>query len=65
MRAAWPIYSKRHSSVLDEEDVPPCKSVMFDVSSQSGAVGGGDLKRGYGMDAGESVSESSITSGGF
>ena len=64
-RAAWPIYSKRRSSVLKEPDVPVCKAVVFDVASGSGTVGEIELSRENVTDWSEGVPESFVTSGGF
>ena len=65
VRAVWLINNKRRSSELDEQDVPPCKSVPFDLAGKSGGVGGRDLSRNFVTDASESVSKSLITSGGL
>ena len=64
-RAAWPIYSKRRSSVLKEPDEPVCKVVVFDVASGSGTVGGAGLSKGNDTNTSEGVPESFVTSGGF
>ena len=64
-RAVWPIYSKRRSSVLRESDELTCKSVVFDVASGSGAVGGVGLSKEGISALSEGVSESVVTSGGF
>ena len=64
-KAAWPIYSKRRSSVWKEPDEPVCKAVVFDVASWSGKVGGVELSRENDTDLGEGVPESFVTSGGF
>ena len=64
-RAAWPIYSKRGSSVLDKQEETLCKSVMFDVASGSGEVGGVGLSKGKATSTSEGVLESFVTSGGF
>ena len=61
----WPIYSKRRSSVLREPDEPACKSVVFDVASGSGTVGGVGLSKEGISGPSEGVSESFVTSGGF
>ena len=64
-RAAWPIYSKRRSSVLKEPDEPICKAVVFDVASWSGTVGDAGLSKGNDTNTSEGVPESFVTSGGF
>ena len=64
-RAAWPIYSKRRSSVLKEPDEPVCEAVVFDVASGSGAVGDAGLSNGNDTNKSEGVPESFVTSGGF
>ena len=64
-KALWPIYSKRRSSVLKERDEPICKSVVFDVASGSGTVGGVGLSEGNDTNTSEAVPESFVTSGGF
>ena len=64
-RAAWPIYSKRRSSMLSKQDETLCKAVMFDVATGSGTVGGVELSRGNATNASEGVPESFVTSGGF
>ena len=63
--AAWPIYSKRRSSVLKEPDELACKAVVFDVASGSRTVGGVELSRGNVIDLSEGVPESFVTSGRF
>ena len=65
IRAAWPIYTEKHSSVLGEQDKSPCNAVMFDVASGSGTVGGGELPKWKVTNASECVPESFETSGGF
>ena len=45
-------------SLLDKQDVPPGKSIMFDVGSKDGAITGGELSRKFGTDASEGVPES-------
>ena len=64
-RAVWPIYTKRRSSVLGEQDEPLCKALMFDVASGSGTVVGVELSRGNATNTSEGVPESFVTSGGF
>ena len=64
-RAAWPIYNKGRSSVLNEPDEPVCKAVVFDVASGSGAVGGAGLSKGNDTNTSEGVPESFVTSGRF
>ena len=64
-KAAWPIYTKRRSTVLSEQDEPLCKAVMFDVASGSGRVGGVELSRGNATNTSEVVPESFVTSCGF
>ena len=64
-RIAWPIYTKRRSSVLHEHEEPLCKVVMFDVASGSGTVGGVGLSKGNATNTSECVLESFETSGGF
>ena len=64
-RAAWPIYSKRQSSVLTEPDEPVCKAVVFDVASGSGEVGDVRLSKGNITNTSGGVPESFVTSGGF
>ena len=64
-RAAWPIYSKRRSSVSEEPDETLCKAVVFDVASGSGTVGGVELARGNVTGPSEGVPESFVTRGGF
>ena len=64
-RAVWPIYSKRRSSVLDKQEEPLCKAVMFDVASGSGEVAGVGLSKGNATNTSEGVPESFVTSGGF
>ena len=64
-RVAWPIYSKRRSSVLKEPDEPVCKAVVCDVASGIGMVGGVELSRENITDPSEAVPESFVTSGGF
>ena len=64
-RAAWPIYTKRRSSVLSRRDNPLCKAVMFDVASWSGTTGGVELLRGKATNTSEGLPESFMTSGGF
>ena len=64
-RAAWPIYSKRRSSVLKEPDEPVCRAVVFDVASGSGTVGGVESSRENVTDSSEGVPESFMKSGGF
>ena len=63
--AAWPLYTKRRSSVLCEQDELPCKAVMFDVAGGSGTVGGREMPRGSAINGREGVPESFVTSGGF
>ena len=62
---AWFLYSKKRDFILDEQDVPLCKSVLFEVASKGRAVGLGKLSSSYGPDAGEGVPESLITRVGF
>ena len=64
-RVAWPIYSKRRSSVLKEPGEPVCKAVVFDVACGSGTVGGVELSREGVTDTCEGVPESFLTSCGF
>ena len=64
-RAAWPIYSKRRSSVLKGPDEPDCKAVVFVVASGSGTVGGVELSTENFTDPSQGVAESFVTSGGF
>ena len=64
-RAAWPMYTKRSSSVLSEQEGPLCKAVMFDVASRSGTFGGAGLSKGNDTNTSEGLSESFVTSGGF
>ena len=64
-RAVWPIYSKRRSSVLDEQEEPLCKAVMFDVASGSGRAGGVGLSKGNATNISECVPDSFVRSGGF
>ena len=64
-RAAWPIYSKRRISVLNEPNDQVCKVVVFDVASGSGTVGGAGLSKGNDTNTSEGVPESFVTSGGF
>ena len=64
-RAEWPIYTRRRSSVLSEQEESLCKAVMFGVASGSGTVGGGGLPTGNLTDPSEGVAESFATSGGF
>ena len=64
-RAAWPIYSKRRTSVLKVPYEPVCKAVVFDVASGNGTVGGVELSRENVTDASEGVPESFVTSGVF
>ena len=63
-RAAWPIYTKRRSSVLGRQEEPRCKAVMFDVASGSRTVGAVE-SRGNETVTSEGVPESFVTSGGF
>ena len=63
--ATWPIHTKWRSSVVGEQDEPPCETVMFDMANGSETVGGRELPRGNATDASESVPESFVTSGGF
>ena len=63
-RAAWPIYTKRRSSVLGGQEEPRCKVVMFDVARGSG-TGGAVESRGNETVTSEGVPESLVTSGGF
>ena len=64
-RAAWPLHTKKCSSVLKESDEPICEAVMFDVASGSGTVGGVELSRGNVTDPSEGVHESFVTRGRF
>ena len=64
-KAAWPIYSKKRSSVLKEPDEPVCKAAVFDVASGSGTVGGVELSREGVTDPSEGVPEIFVTSPGF
>ena len=64
-RAAWPIYTKRRSSVLSDQDEPLCKAVMFDVASGSGTNGGVDLSRRNPTNTRGGVPENFETSAGF
>ena len=64
-RAAWPMYSKRRSSVSKEPVEPICKAVVFDVASGSGTVGCVELARRNVTNPSEGVPESFVTSGGF
>ena len=45
VRAVWPIYSKKPSSVLDEQNKPHCKTLLFDVPGKVGRVRSGELSR--------------------
>ena len=63
-RAAWPLYTRRRSSVLSEQE-PLCKAVMFDSASGSGTVGGGGLPTANVTDSSGGVAESYVTSGRF
>ena len=63
-RAAWPIYSKKRSSVLNNPDKLVCKAVVFDFAIGSGTVGGVELPRGNVTDPSEGVPESFVTTGG-
>ena len=62
--AAWPIYTKRRSSVLGKQEEPLCKAVMFDVASGSGTGGAVEPRRNETVTS-EGVLESLLTSGGF
>ena len=62
---SWPIYTKKRSGELSEQDEPPYKAVIFDVASRRGTVGGGELSRGNATNASEGVPQSFVTSGGF
>ena len=64
-RISWPIYTKKRGSVLDEQEGPLCKAVMFDMVSGSGTVGGVELSRENVTDRSEGVPESFVTSGVF
>ena len=64
-RAVWPTYSKRRSSVLDKQEEPLCKAVMFVVASGSGEVGDVGLSKRNVTNTSEGVPESFVTSGGF
>ena len=64
-RAAWPIYTKRRTSVLSEQDEPFCKAMIFDVDSGGVTVGGVELSRRNATNTSEGVPESFVTSGGF
>ena len=64
-KAAWPIYTKKRSSVLSEQDKPLYKAVIFDVACESGRVGGVELSRGNAANTSEGVLESFVMSGGF
>ena len=64
-RTAWPIYTKRCSSVSRELDEPVCKAVMFDVASGSGTAGVGEILGGNVINPSEGVADTSVTSGGF
>ena len=64
-KAAWPIYSKRQSSVLREPDEPVYNAVVFDMAGGSGTVGGAGLSKGNDTNTSEGVPESFVTSGGF
>ena len=64
-RAAWPTYTKRRGSVLNGQEGPLCKAVIFDVASGSGTVGGVELARENVTDPSEGVPESFVTSGSF
>ena len=63
-KAAWPIYTKRRSSMLGEQEEPLCKLVMLDVISGSGTVGVVESRGNVTM-TGEGLRESLVTSGGF
>ena len=65
IRATWPISTKKRSSILGEQDEPPCEAVMSDVASGSETVGGGELARGNVTDASEGVLENFVTNGAF
>ena len=62
---AWPVYSKRRSSVLKEPDEPACKVMVFDVAIGSGTVGGVEFSSGNVNDPSEGLPEKLVTSGGF
>ena len=64
-RAVWPSYSEKRSSVLDKQEEPHCKTVMFDVASGIGEVGDVGLSRGNVTSTSEGVPESFVTSDGF
>ena len=64
-RVAWPIYTKKRSSVSKGPDEPVLKVVVFDVASGNGTVGGVELSRVGDTDPSEDVPESFVTSGGF
>ena len=64
-RAAWPIYTKRRSSVLSEQDKPLCKAVMFVVAIRLETVGVVELSRGKATNSSEGVPESFVASGRF
>ena len=63
-RAAWPIYTKKRSSVLGRQEEPRCKAVMFDVASGSGTAGAVESRENETVTS-EGVLESLVTSGGF
>ena len=64
-RAVWSMYSKRRSSVLDKQEEPFCKAVMFDVAIGRGEVGDVGLSKGNVTNTSEIVPESFVTSGDF
>ena len=64
-KAIWPIYSKRRSSVLEKQEEPLCKAVMFDVASGSGGVEDVRLSKGNVTNKSEGVPKSFVTSGGY
>ena len=53
------------SGVSNDQDLPLCISVMFDVGGRSRVFGGKELSWGEVTDASEGLPESLITSGGF
>ena len=64
-RASWPIYTKRRSSVLSEQEEPLSKTVMFDVASGCGTVGGVEMSRENATNTSEDVPENFVTTGRF
>ena len=65
VRAFWPLYSIKRSSVLEEQDAPNRKVAMFDEAGKCKGVRGGESSGPDVTDASEGVPRSLITSGGF